>query len=406
MPLAELAEHLAELALRLAALALERLDLALDLAELLASSARPGRAARPRACPSRRQRARSSIRRWARQLARRATRPVFAQHVRGDPLHLVAQLGAARLEQLDAGWRGSPARQRAARARCAGARAAGAARAGARRGRAPTDQHHDRHWTDQLPTRIGRYRVGSARRAAKPPSAGPSDDERRQHERFAAERPSARAAPRAPGQALARRRSSPPRWRCSTARAPQALTMRRARRRARRRGDVALPPRRGPRRRCSTASPTSWRARSSARPVDEDWADALRGLAGELRGDRAPPPGGLRAGRACASLSTPERARAGRGPRSRRCAAAASRRRARSSPTACVTTYTRGYALSEIDGFAIEVGADPARCRRSARSAAGSRASRPRRASAPASRRSSAGLRAEREALAEKEAAQ
>jgi AcrR family transcriptional regulator len=139
------------------------------------------------------------------------------------------------------------------------------------------------------------------------------------------------------------------------------------------------------------------------RPRDEDWADALRGLAGDLRAiaRRHPAAFGLVAMRV---LNTPHVL----APVEDSLAAL---RRGGFTPARAifahrlVSTYARGYALAELAGFAIEVGADQRLPQ--LRSLSRRLASEPTEANFRTGLETIiGGLRAEREALAEKEAAQ
>jgi len=139
------------------------------------------------------------------------------------------------------------------------------------------------------------------------------------------------------------------------------------------------------------------------RPRAEDWADALRGLAGDLRAiaRRHPAAFGLVAMRV---LNTPNVL----GPIED---ALGALRRDGFTPARAifalrlVTTYARGYALAELDGFAIEVGPDQRLPQ--VRSLSRRLASEPTEANFRTGLETIiGGLRAEREALAEKESAQ
>jgi len=139
------------------------------------------------------------------------------------------------------------------------------------------------------------------------------------------------------------------------------------------------------------------------RPRDEDWADALRGLASDLRAiaRRHPAAFGLVAMRVLNTSNV-------LGPIEDSLAAL---RRGGFTPARAifahrlVTTYARGYALTELEGFAIEVGADPRLPQ--VRSLSRRLASEPTEANFRTGLETIiGGLRAEREALTEKEAAQ
>jgi AcrR family transcriptional regulator len=141
-------------------------------------------------------------------------------------------------------------------------------------------------------------------------------------------------------------------------------------------------------------------AEIARREVSGDWADALRGLAGDLRAlaHRHPAAFTLVGTRV---LSTPHVL----GPIED---VLASLRAGGFTPARAIfayrllATYARGYALAEIDGFAIEVG--PAERLPAVRSLSRRLASEPSESSFRAGLETIlAGLRAEREAQAERE---
>ena len=127
-----------------------------------------------------------------------------------------------------------------------------------------------------------------------------------------------------------------------------------ARRRARRRGDVAVPPRREPRGAARRARRTASRPRSSRTTRRRDWAGraARASPARSARSPGATPPRSRWS--ACACSAPP--ARCGRVED-----VLASLRRGGFTPARAIAAYrlviayARGYALSEIAGFAVEV---------------------------------------------------
>jgi AcrR family transcriptional regulator len=144
-------------------------------------------------------------------------------------------------------------------------------------------------------------------------------------------------------------------------------------------------------------------AQIGPRPRDEDWGDALRGLAGDLRAlaRRHPAAFTLTSARV---LNTPGVLRPIED-------ALGALRRGGFTPARAVfayrlvVTYARGYALAELAGFAIEVG--PAQQQPHVRSLSRRLAAEPSESNFRTGLETIlGGLRAEREALAEKEARQ